>query len=130
LPTRILYIEDAKEQADAIVSILEYQFEDVQVQVATDGLEGIRKAQEWNPDLILLDLMLPRADGIEVIQRIRGDQKIGDVPIVVISAWVGPGWQLERMAKKAGADAAFPKPIEAMQLVNIVARYVRRQRSA
>jgi CheY-like chemotaxis protein len=126
LSIKILYIEDAKDQADAVTAILEYQLEGIEVQVAGDGMEGIRKAREWDPDLILLDLMMPRADGIEVIHRIRRDRAIGDVPIVVISAWVGPGSQLGNIAEKAGADAVFSKPVEVAQLVNIVARYARR----
>ena len=124
--TKVLYIEDAKEQADIVVTMLEYQLKDVEVQVARDGLEGIKKAREWNPDLILLDLMMPRSDGIEVLHQIRRDVKIRDIPIVVISAWVGPGSQLSRVVERAGATAVFPKPVEAMQLVNIVARYARR----
>ena len=124
--TKVLYIEDAKEQADIVVTMLEYQLKDVEVQVARDGLEGIKKAREWNPDLILLDLMMPRADGIEVIHQVRRDVKIRDIPIVVISAWVGPGSQLSRVVERAGATAVFSKPVEAMQLVNIVARYARR----
>ncbi len=127
MATKILYIEDAKEQADAVATILEYRLEGVEVQIARDGLEGIKKAREWDPDLILLDLMMPRADGIEVIHRIRRDAKIGDVPIVVISAWVGAGSQLGHLVEKGGADAVFAKPLEAEQLVNIVARYARRE---
>lgn len=129
LPTKVLYIEDAKEQADAVVTMLEYQLEDVEVQIAGDGMEGIQKARAWDPNLILLDLMLPRTDGIEVIRRIRRDAKIGNVPIVVISAWVGPGSQLEHVVEKAGANAIFSKPVGAEQLVNIVARYARHQES-
>jgi two-component system response regulator RpaA len=126
---KILYIEDAKEQADIVASILEFQFEDVEVQIASDGMEGIRKAREWDPDLILLDLMMPRADGVEVIHRLRRDDKIGDVPIVVLSAWVGAGSQIDSIVEKAGANAAFAKPVEVEQLVNIVARYARQSKS-
>ena len=128
MSTKVLYVEDAREQAEAVVTILEHQLGDVEVRVARDGLEGINIARQWDPDLILLDLMMPRADGVEVIHRIRRDTKIGDVPIVVISAWVGPGSQLGNVVEKAGADAVFPKPVEAEQLVNIVARYARRRR--
>jgi CheY-like chemotaxis protein len=124
--TKVLYIEDNKDQADLVVNILEYSLEDVEVKVASDGAEGIRKAREWDPDLILLDLMMPRTDGIEVIHQIRRDPKIGKTAIIVISAWVGPGSQMSRVVEKAGADAFFSKPLEAMQLVNIVARYARR----
>jgi CheY-like chemotaxis protein len=128
LATKVLYVEDASEQADIVTTILEYQFKDIEVQIARDGLEGIKIAREWDPDLILLDLMMPRADGIEVIHRIRRDDKIRDVPIVVVSAWVGPGSQASNIAEKAGADAVFAKPLEVEQLINIVARYARRRR--
>lgn len=123
MPLKILCIEDAKDLADAVVNILEYRFEDIEVQVASDGLEGIKKARAWEPDLILLDLMMPRADGIEVIHWLRRDEKIRDVPIVVISSWLGPCSPFNSIVEKAGADAVFPKPLEAEQLVNIVARY-------
>jgi len=129
LAMKILYIEDAKEQADIVASILEYQLEDTKVQIASDGLEGIRKAREWDPDLILLDLMMPRADGVEVIHRIRRDDKIGDVPIVVLSAWAEAGSQIEKVIEKAGANAVFSKPLEAQQLVSIVVRYARQPKS-
>jgi two-component system alkaline phosphatase synthesis response regulator PhoP len=80
MPMKILYIEDAKDQIDIVTSILEYHFENIEVQIASDGLEGIRKARAWDPDLILLDLMMPRADGFEVIHQLRRDEKVGDVP--------------------------------------------------
>lgn len=126
MPTKILYIEDAIEQAKLITEILEFQFEDIEVQTASDGWEGLNKARTWEPDLILLDLMMPRSDGIEVIHRIRRDAKIKDVPIVVLSAWAGPGSQANYIAEKAGANAVFAKPLEVEQLINIVARYARR----
>jgi CheY-like chemotaxis protein len=127
MPMKILYIEDAKDQIDIVTSILEYHFENIEVQIASDGLEGIRKARAWDPDLILLDLMMPRADGFEVIHQLRRDEKVGDVPIVVMSAWVGTDPQFESIVEKAGADAVFDKPLEAEQLVNIVARYARQR---
>jgi CheY-like chemotaxis protein len=125
LPTKILCVEDARDLADVVVNVLEFHFKDVEVQVAGDGMEGVKMAREWDPDLILLDLMMPRADGVEVIHRLRRDSKVGDVPIVVISAWAGSGTQLDSIVMKAGANAVFAKPVEAEQLLNIVARYAR-----
>ena len=127
MPTKVLYIEDAPDQAIIVTEILEFQFEDIEVRTASDGLEGIKIAREWDPDLILLDLMMPRADGIEVLNRIRRDESMGDVPSVVLSAWAGPGSQASNIAEKAGADAVFAKPLGVEQLVNIVVRYARRQ---
>ena len=127
MPTKVLYIEDTKEQAELVVGILEFKFENIQVRTAADGREGVKIAREWDPDLILLDLRMPRADGVEVIYQLRRDSKVGDVPIVVISAWVGPGSRVGSIVEKAGADAVYAKPVEVEQLVNIVARYARRQ---
>jgi CheY-like chemotaxis protein len=125
LPTKVLYIEDSPEQADIVTQILEHQFEDIEVQTASDGWEGLNKARIWQPDLILLDLMMPRTDGVEVLHRIRRDNRIKDIPVVVLSAWVGPGSQASHIAEQAGADAVFAKPVEVETLVNIVARYAR-----
>lgn len=125
MPTKVLYIEDSPEQADIVTQILKHQFEDIDVQTASDGWEGLNKARIWQPDLILLDLMMPRTDGIEVLHRIRRDNKVKDIPVVVLSAWVGPGSQASHIAEQAGADAVFAKPVEVETLANIVARYAR-----
>jgi CheY-like chemotaxis protein len=130
LSVKILYVENDQEQADRVTSILEDQFEDVEAQTASDGLEGIANAREWDPDLVLLDLVVPQADGIEVISRLRHDVKVGDVPIVAISAWVGARSQFNEAIKRVGASVVFTKPIEAEQLANVVARYAQGQGSA
>ena len=79
MPVKVLYIEDDQEQVDLVTGILQRRFEDVEVQSTGDGLEGIRKACEWKPDLILVDLVIPGADGIEVISQLRRDEAIGKI---------------------------------------------------
>jgi two-component system cell cycle response regulator DivK len=75
-----------------------------------------------------VDLVIPQADGIEVISQLRRDEALGDVPIVAISAWVGAGTQFNDVILRLGANEVFTKPVEAEQFVNIVERYARGQR--
>ena len=57
------------------------------VETAEDGLDGVGKALEIKPDLILLDIYLPRLDGFGVLQRLKGDPDTWAIPVVAISAW-------------------------------------------
>jgi len=81
LSERILVVEDE----DRIAQFLERGliFEGYRVEVANDGSEGLRKARENPPDLVILDLMLPGIDGIEVCRRLRA---ASDVPILMLTA--------------------------------------------
>ncbi len=84
---------------------------------ADDGAEAVELAREHRPDLIILDLMLPRLSGLEVLDRLRNELPEGDTHIVVMSAWT----HAENAALSAGADRFVPKPFEAEELVALVA---------
>ncbi|MBA2361855.1 MAG: response regulator [Actinobacteria bacterium] len=84
---------------------------------ADDGAAAIELAREHRPDLIILDLMLPRLSGLEVLDRLRHELPPGDTHIVVMSAWT----HAENAALSAGADRFVPKPFEAEELTAIVA---------
>ncbi|MCQ9208784.1 MAG: response regulator, partial [Omnitrophica bacterium] len=80
------------------------------VVTAQDGEEALKKAKEEKPDLLLLDLMMPKMTGYEVCRMLKFDDKYKNIPIIVLSA-------LERQderekAVKAGADAVFVKPFD------------------
>ena len=77
---------------------------------APDGEEGLKKARKENPDLVMLDLMLPKMTGYEVCRMLKFDDKYKKIPIIVLSAL---DQQDEReKAVKAGADAVFVKPFD------------------
>jgi CheY-like chemotaxis protein len=77
------------------------------VQEAEDGHEGLKKWTEWRPDLVFLDVLMPKLTGLEVLQRV---QKDGGVKVVLMSAYTGGTEPAQ--AKDAGADLFLPKPFE------------------
>ena len=56
-----------------------------EVEGAVDGVEGLEKVKSFQPDLVLLDLLMPKMDGMEVLQKLKGDNKTKDVPVVILT---------------------------------------------
>lgn len=82
---------------------------------ATDGASALRIATSMRPDLILLDVMLPQIDGIEVCRRLRADPRLGATAIVLLSAKSGVS-DIER-GHEAGADLYLGKPFSTQDLM-------------
>ena len=83
---------------------------------AADGTEALVAARELSPDLIVLDVMLPGISGIEVLETIRTDEQLKDLPVVVITAWS----HAELEARVAGADRFVSKPFDPDDLSSAV----------
>jgi CheY-like chemotaxis protein len=111
--TKVLYVEDHEAQRDIMVQMLElYGYE---VDVACNGEEGVEKAREWRPDVVLMDIRMPgRIDGFVAVRQLRDDPDTADIPIIVVSAW-GSAQHKER-AMRAGADAHYTKPVSIDEL--------------
>ncbi len=92
---------------------------------AGNGVEGLEKVEKENPDLILLDLMMPGMDGLEVCRRVRARYQ---VPILIISALDHPGTIAE--ALDAGADDYLVKPVSSGVLIARVARLLWRSKAS
>jgi CheY-like chemotaxis protein len=108
MATRILYIEDNYYNIVLVKKILTSNgFEFFE---AKNGLEGIEKAKEIKPDLILMDINLPELSGLEVTTKIRSLKELEDVKIIAITADVSEGSR--EKALTAGCDGYIPKPIE------------------
>ena len=96
-----------------------------QVQVARNGLEGLQRLYQWRPDLVILDLMMPRMDGWLTCQRIR---EVSDVPIMILTAKEGEHYELNGL--QVGADLYVTKPFTLSVLVARVEALLRRSRLA
>jgi len=105
---KILVVEDDLVTQRVLSARL--QITDYEVLTASDGEEGLKKARNENPDLVILDLMLPKMTGYEVCRMLKFDDKYNDIPIIILSAL---NQQDEReKAVKSGADAVFIKPFD------------------
>ena len=117
---RILVIEDEHDIADFLRRGLVYK--GYQVDVAGDGEEALDIARQQPPDLVILDLMLPDLDGIEVCRRLRGG---GDVPIIMVTARDAVTDKIQGL--DAGADDYITKPFVFDELLARVRAALRRR---
>ncbi len=82
---------------------------------ATDGQDALAKAQTTGPDLIILDLMLPKLNGYEVCTMLKGDTRYAQIPVILFSAKAQE--KDEKMGKECGANAYVTKPFKAETLL-------------
>ena len=116
---RVLLIEDAEDIVELVISL--FDDEGYTYAVATDGEAGVAAAHAYSPDLILLDLSLPKLSGWDVIQRLRDDGL--RTPVVALTAHAMRGDRERALA--LGCDDYLSKPFEIDELLAVLARYTR-----
>jgi DNA-binding response OmpR family regulator len=112
-PARVLIADDNPQGAELLEAYLAET--DYEVQTAADGEETLRKVQSWRPDLILLDVMMPKVSGFEVCKRLRADPQTRDVAVLMITALDQPS-DIDR-AVEAGTNDFLTKPINKAELL-------------
>ncbi len=110
---RILLVDDEPSIVKMVGKRLEV--EGFEVLIALDGQTGLAKAQSEQPDLIILDLMLPKFNGYEVCTMLKQDTRHQQIPILIFTAKTQE--KDEKMATGCGADAFIRKPFVAQELV-------------
>lgn len=113
-PATILVCDDDASLRELVRAVLGSHYHFIE---AADGTEALAAAREFNPDLIVLDVMLPGLSGIEVLEQLRDDDELKHMPVVVITAWS----HAEIEAQVAGADRFVAKPFDPDELSGIVA---------
>lgn len=115
---RVLIVEDDA----AIIELLRFLLEQegLEVEVARDGLKALDKMEAFSPDLVLLDLRLPKLEGMDVLWEMRQNPRWNNVPVVIISVDSSPqtmlqGWRL-------GVDSYFIKPFDPDELIRVIRR--------
>jgi two-component system cell cycle response regulator DivK len=126
MPRKILIVEDNEDNRELAVKVLRNKgFETV---TAVDGEEAIEKAVSEKPDLILLDISLPKLDGYEVAKRLKNMEEFKDIPIVAFTAHAMKGDREKVIA--AGFEGYISKPINIREFPDQVKLYIRGKRES
>jgi two-component system OmpR family response regulator len=119
-PVRVLVVDDEPSLAELLSMALRYEGWDVRT--AADGLAAVRAAREFRPDAVVLDMMLPDLDGLEVLRRLRSDG--GDVPVLFLTAKDAVEDRVAGLT--AGGDDYVTKPFSLEEVVARLRALVRR----
>jgi DNA-binding NarL/FixJ family response regulator len=114
MPTTVLIVDDSESVRIAVRALFEAQPEFSVIGEAVNGLDAINKADELEPDLIVLDLSMPIMNGLEAAESIKSTSP--STPIYILTAHGGP--EVDRAAKAAGVDAVFAKGTDMDQMIN------------
>lgn len=120
MASKILIVDDTTE----LLFFLDYIFQrnGFEVVTAANGTEAIQLAKEKTPDVMLVDVMMPGIDGLEVCRRLREDPEMREVPILLYSAAVGE--EIRQKAQDAGANEFLGKTLNHEELVSKVRNWL------
>jgi two-component system cell cycle response regulator DivK len=116
----VLIVEDHEDTRFLLRTLLERR--GMRVLEAEDGVAGVHAAEEFRPDLILMDWSLPRMDGLAATRLIREHPRSGHIPIVFLSGHTVPEWQMA--AREAGCCEYMIKPLNFAQLDRVLRKHV------
>jgi twitching motility two-component system response regulator PilH len=117
----VMVVEDSVTQRQMICDLLKESGLDVKV--ASDGVEALKEVEKHCPDLVVLDIVMPRMNGYELCRRLKSDPKTQNIAVVMCSS---KGEEFDRYwGMKQGADAYIAKPFQPTELVGTVKQLLR-----
>lgn len=119
----ILHVEDNEDNRKVVRDL--FEFKGYRVVEALNGEDGVRKAGAVKPDLILMDIQLPKMNGYEATRAIKSDPALKNIPILIITSYAFSGD--DRKAYDAGADDYMMKPYTPMDLLKRVEAWIGKQ---
>jgi DNA-binding response OmpR family regulator len=117
---KILIVDDEPQLVEMVKMRLESA--GYEVSCAYDGQDGLDKARKWKPDLIILDLMLPKMDGYKVCGLLKNDSRYSKIPIIIFTARAEEAD--EALGMEAGAQAYIKKPFDQKTLLAKIAELI------
>jgi CheY-like chemotaxis protein len=118
---KILVVDDNAQNLELLVAYLDAL--DCEVDTAADGVEALQKVAEAPPDLIVLDIMMPRMSGFEVCRKLKSDPKTRDIPVLMVTALSELG-DIEQ-GVDSGTDDFISKPVSRLELITRVKSLLR-----
>ncbi len=119
---KILIVEDEPDIMELVEVTLSSPEEGYELIKAVDGENGLEMSMTANPDLILLDIMLPKMDGYEICRRLKGNKKTMNIPVVMLTAF-GQKREIEE-GYKVKADDYIVKPFEPNKLRQRIRKFL------
>jgi len=119
---KILVVEDEPHISSLLKATLEMI--GYEVSVAQDGVEGLEKVSLEHPDLILLDVKMPRMNGWEVCEKLKSDTETKKIPFIIVTAYSNK--ESRQKSMDFGADDFLPKPFESQILIASVEKALKR----
>jgi len=117
---RVLIVDDEPDIVEAIKFSLE--LENIECMVAYDGEEALAKAKNENPDLIILDIRLPKINGYKVARLLKFDESFKNIPIIMLTARTQESEK--QLGMETGADEYVTKPFEMDEVIALVKKYL------
>jgi two-component system, OmpR family, alkaline phosphatase synthesis response regulator PhoP len=121
-PSKVLVVDDNPQNLELLVEYL-HTLENVQTMTASDGLECLEVVAHDQPDLILLDIMMPRMSGFEACRKLKSDPQTRDIPIIMVTALNELG-DIEK-GVESGTDDFLSKPVNRLELLTRVKSLLR-----
>ena len=115
---RVLIVDDEPDWRDLLVELLNEHSPDLALETASNGFEAGRKLSEFNPHLVLLDLMMPGIDGVQVCRMIRSDPETSSARVICISAFIDA--EAQAALTEAGVERCFAKPVDFTELLGAI----------
>lgn len=116
-----LVVDDSATEREILVGYL--QQAGISVSTANSGEEALEKINSNQPDLIVLDVVLPGRSGFEVCREIKGQEKTKNIPIIICST---KGSEMDKFwGMKQGADAYIPKPVDQQELISTAKKLIK-----
>ncbi len=122
---KVLVVDDSKNIRKLVTVILgreNYRFSE-----ASNGIEALEKARIESPDLVILDIIMPGADGLKVCEEIKKDPRTRDAAIIVLTS--ESGYEAKENARQAGADVFMIKPFEPSDLKSAAKNLIDRKKT-
>jgi twitching motility two-component system response regulator PilH len=123
--SKILVVEEGLAQRQMISELL--RDSGLNIKFACDGVEALEHIQQYSPDLVIMDIVMPRMNGYELCRHIKSDPKTKDIPVVMCSS---KGEEFDRYwGMKQGADAYIAKPFQPVELIGTIEKLLSTQPS-
>jgi two-component system alkaline phosphatase synthesis response regulator PhoP len=120
---KILVIEDDPASLRLTQYILEHR--DYEVLTAVNGLDGLKKAQSEEPDLVVTDIMLPGMDGFDICYQLRAEPRTAKIPVLMLSAKAREADK--ETGLKVGADGYITKPVDPEEIISRIEALLQRR---